>query len=367
MLVVNAPQSWRSESRFVITWTRPRAFRHRGASGGELVLPTQPREGEPMNKITAIAIDLAKHVFQVAGENAHGEVVLSERLKSRPALHKVIQTLEPPLTVAIETGPGAQAWAREIQARGVEVKILPAQHTAAHRSGNKNDANDALSILRALHDVSVHPVPVKTQEQLALQALHRARRGWRRRMTAISNQVRGLLLEQGVVMARGNLALVRKVDSTLEDATLPIPDRLRALVAELRGEWRALGERMAATDGELAVLSRTEPLARHLCPARATGPDSRRIQRWVQRCGRKGAAVRLANHNLRVVWLLLKHPGMRLCSDPAQRDTEARKGRCAASCRKRSGAAPNCSASLRSMGVSVSPGQRQLTRMFCGP
>lgn len=352
-----------------------------------------------MNKITAIAIDLAKHVFQVAGENAHGEVVLSERLKSRPALHKFIQTLEPPLTVAIETGPGAQAWAREIQARGVEVKILPAQHTAAHRSGNKNDANDALSILRALHDVSVHPVPVKTQEQLALQALHRARRGWRRRMTAISNQVRGLLLEQGVVMARGNLALVRKVDSTLEDATLPIPDRLRALVAELMGEWRALGERMAATDGELAVLSRTEPLARHLCQARgigpvistalsckalnpdrfangrqfsayfgitpsqhssgntvrlgrmsrrgdaylrsaliegahavirqirpdATDPYSRRIQRWVQRCGRKGAAVRLANHNLRVVWLLLKHPGMRLCSDPAQRDTEARE------------------------------------------
>ncbi len=352
-----------------------------------------------MNKITAIAIDLAKDVFQVAGENALGEVVQNERLKSRQAMHKFIQQLEPPLTVAIETGPGAQAWAREIQARGIVVKILPAQHTAAHRSGNKNDANDALSILRALHDVSVHPVPVKTQEQLAMQALHRARQGWRRRMTAISNQVRGLLLEQGVVIARGNLALVRKIDRTLEDAALPIPDRLRALVAELMGEWRGLGERMAAIDGELAVLSHTDPVAKHLCQVRGIGPIistamackslnpdrfgdsrqfaayfgitpgqhssgntlhlgrmsrrgdtylrsamiegahavirqirsnatdtySRRIQRWVQRCGRKGAAVRLANHNLRVVWLLLKHPEMPFCSHPAPRGTDVRE------------------------------------------
>lgn len=350
-----------------------------------------------MKKLTAIAIDLAKDVFQVAGEDARCEVIVSERLKSRQALHKFIQTLEPPLTVAIETGPGAQAWAREIQARGVEVRILPAQHTAAHRSGPKNDANDARAILRALHDVSVHPVPVKTQEQLAMQALHRARRGWRQRRTAISNQVRGLLLEQGVVIARGDPALVRKVDRTLEDATLPIPDRLRALVADLMGEWRGLGERMAAIDGELAVLSRTDPVARHLCQTRgigpliatamacksldpdrfangrqfaayfgitpsqhssgnvvrlgpmsrrgdtylrsamiegahavirqirgeATDPYSRRIQRWVQRCGRKGAAVRLANHNLRVVWWLLKHPDLPFCSNPGHRHAEA--------------------------------------------
>jgi transposase len=350
-----------------------------------------------MKKVTTVAIDLAKTVFQVAGEDARGEVILSQRLKSRRAMHRFVQALEPPLTVAIETGPGAQAWARAIQARGVAVKILPAQHTAAHRSGNKNDANDALSILRALHDVSVHAVPVKTQEQLAMQALHRARQGWRRRRTAIGNQVRGLLLEQGVVMARGDAALVGTVDRTLEDATLPIPERLRALVAELMGEWHGLGARVAALDGELAVWSRTDPVAKHLCQVRgigpiiapamvckslnpdrfansrqfaayfgitpsqhssgntlrlgrmsrrgdtylrsamiegaqavlrqirsgATDPYSRRLQRWVQRCGRKGAAVRLANHNLRVVWLLLKHPDMPFRSNPTfATDTE---------------------------------------------
>lgn len=344
-----------------------------------------------MDKITAIAIDLAKHVFQVAGENARCEVVMQKRLKSRQAMHKFVAGLEPPLTVAIETGPGAQAWAREIQRRGIEVRILPAQHTAVHRSGNKNDTRDAHAILRALHDRHVHPVPIKTPEQLSMQALHRARRGWKRRRTAIGNQVRGLLLEHGVVMAKGDAALVRTVDRTLEDATLPIPDRLRELIAELMGEWHGHRERLARIDAELATLSRADPVARHLREIRGVGsivstamackgldPErfangrqfaayfgitpsqhssgqkvrlgrmsrrgdaylrsallegahavinpirsdardlySRRIQRWVQRCGRKGAAVRLANHNLRVIWRLLKHPDMPFCSNPS--------------------------------------------------
>lgn len=344
-----------------------------------------------MNKITAIAIDLAKNVFQVAGENARCEVVLDRRLKSLRAMHRFIEGLQPPLTVAMETGPGAQAWARELQARGVSVKLLPAQHVSTHRSGNKNDARDARAILRALHDRSIHPVPVKSQEQLAMQALHRARRGWKRRRTAIGNQLRGLMLEHGVVTGKGDAALVRTVGRALEDATLPIPDRLRALMAELIGEWQGLGERIAKLDGELAVLSRTDPVSAHLRQIRGVGPViatamackgldpgrfansrqfaayfgiapsqrssgqsvrlggmsrrgdrylrsaliegahavinpirsdardpySRRIQRWVQRCGRKGAAVRLANHNLRVIWLLLKHPDTPFRSNPA--------------------------------------------------
>lgn len=335
-----------------------------------------------MNKITALAIDLAKNVFQLAGENDRGEVVLEKRLKSRQAMHRFIQALEPQLIVAIEAGPGAQAWAREMQTQGLEVRILPAQHTAAHRSGPKNDANDALSILRALHDASVHAVPIKTPEQLAMQALHRARRGWLRRMTAISNQTRGILLEQGVVIPKSVAAWRRRVARVLEDATVPLPDRLRELVAVLMGEWEGHHDRVAKLDAELERLSRTDPVASHLrqvpgigkiiatamaCkgvnPDRfansrqfaayfgitptqhssgtrirlgrmshhgdtylrsamlegalgmishvrsdATDPYSRRIQRWVRRCGRKGAAVRLANHNLRVVWVLLKHP-----------------------------------------------------------
>ncbi|MQU46344.1 IS110 family transposase, partial [Pseudomonas helleri] len=36
-------------------------------------------------------------------------------------------------------------------------------------------------------------------------------------------------------------------------------------------------------------------------------PDDRRLQRWVFRLGRKEAAVRLANRNLRIIWVLLQN------------------------------------------------------------
>jgi transposase len=36
-------------------------------------------------------------------------------------------------------------------------------------------------------------------------------------------------------------------------------------------------------------------------------PDDRRLQRWLSRLGRKEAAVRLANRNLRIIWVLLQN------------------------------------------------------------
>jgi transposase len=49
--------------------------------------------------------------------------------------------------------------------------------------------------------------------------------------------------------------------------------------------------------GSHAVLKQLRPDSEH--------PDDRRLQRWLQRLGRKGAAVRLANRNLRIAWVLL--------------------------------------------------------------
>lgn len=334
-----------------------------------------------MSKIKAIAIDLAKHVFQVAAEDARGTELWQKRLKSREAFHAFIKTLEPPLLVGVEAGLGAQAWARELQSRGLTVAVLPAQRVAEHRSGAKNDRNDARAILRAMRDTSIHPVPIKSVEQLSMQALHRARSGWVRRKTALSNQMRGLVLEHGVAIAQGDAALRRRLNTVLADASVPLPDRLRDLLADLAGEWEGLIQRIEAMTAELKTLAHSDPLAKRLqtipgvgpltatamvCKgldtsrfrnARqfaayfgmvpnqhssgqtvrlgrmsrrgdrylrsimtngaqavirfvrddATDPASRRILRWKHRHGTKGAAVRLANHNLRVIWALLQH------------------------------------------------------------
>ncbi|WP_183006584.1 transposase, partial [Pseudomonas sp. UME83] len=160
----------------------------------------KPVSATDVSVCTTVAVDLAKKVFQVAGEDAQGQLAYEQRIKSREAFQVFLQKLPEGVTVLMETGPGAQAWARLLQAQGNPVRILPAQRVAEHRSGAKNDRNDAHAILRAGRDSSIASVPVKSVAALAMQAWHRVRRGYVRRRTAMGNQIRGLLLEQGVAL-----------------------------------------------------------------------------------------------------------------------------------------------------------------------
>ena len=326
-----------------------------------------------------MVIDLAKNGFQVAGENGTGEVVFEKRLRSRQQFWTLVPGLEPGTEVLMEAGPGAQSWARMLREQGLRVRILPARRVAEHRSGSKNDRKDCLAILRAGRDRSIDPVPIKSIEALAFQALHRVRSGYQRRRTAIGNQIRGLLIEHGVVMARGPAALRARVDCILEDATVPIPDLLRELIAELWAEWQTLSTRIDAVTDRIKQAVASNATAQRLMTIRGFGPilssalvcketatdrfangrrfaayfgdvpkqnssgekvrldkmtragdayirtlaiqgaqsvlqrvpanaedrDSRRLLRWKQCHGTKGAAVRLANRNLRIAWALL--------------------------------------------------------------
>lgn len=330
-------------------------------------------------KLQVLAIDLAKDVFQVAGEDGCGKVVVEQRLRSRETFWRFVEALPAGLEVLMETGPGAQAWGRAMQARGLCVRLLPAQRVAEHRNGAKNDRKDARALLRAGHDDAIHAVPVKSVAHLTMQALHRVRSGYQRRRTAVSNQIRGFLLEHGIAVGRGDLALERKLAKVWHDGTIPVPDRLRDLLAELWAEHQALGRRLQDLNVELEAGAANDPLARRLMTVPGIGPitasalvckdlrterfanarqfaayfglvpdqhstgrtirlgrmsrrgdtyvrslaiegahavlqrvdaatpASARLWRWKQRHGSKGAAVRLANRNLRIVWSLLRH------------------------------------------------------------
>lgn len=334
-----------------------------------------------LSTCTTVAVDLAKQVLQVVGEDALGQVLYEERIKSRESFHAFLRKLPANIVVLMETGPGAQAWARQLQAQGNLARVLPAQLVADHRSGAKNDRNDALAILRAGRDTKITAVPIKSAAALAMQALHRARQGYVRRRTATSNQMRGLLMEHGVALAQGDVAISQTLPRILEDATQPLPDILRELIDELLGEWRQLGERINVLTGRLEIAANQDQTARRLMTVRGVGPiiatamlakqteperfadarqfaayfgmvpdqnssgqkvrlgkmskrgdgyirslmvqgahavlrhlrpdseqpDDRRLQRWLSRLGRKEAAVRLANRNLRIIWVLLQN------------------------------------------------------------
>ena len=54
-------------------------------------------------------------------------------------------------------------------------------------------------------------VPIKTEEQLDLQALHRVRERWVTRRTAVVNQIRSLLLERGLTLPKAGFFLTHSL------------------------------------------------------------------------------------------------------------------------------------------------------------
>ena len=72
---------------------------------------------------------------------------------------------------------------------------------------NKSDYIDAEAIPEAVGRPRMRFVPIKTDDQLDLQSLHRVRERWVMRRTAVVNQIRGLLLERGITVRKGRCHL----------------------------------------------------------------------------------------------------------------------------------------------------------------
>src|SRR5438105_8061248 len=87
-------------------------------------------------------------------------------------------------------------------------------------------------------------VPIKSDDQLDLQALHRVRERWVMRRTAVINQIRSLLLERGITLPKGRRYVDEALPRILEDAELPF----RLLLAQLKLELEQLSARIDQLD-----------------------------------------------------------------------------------------------------------------------
>src|SRR5919199_3365730 len=164
--------------------------------------PSRATEGEPSTmQLTTVGLDLAKHVFQVHGVDATGDVVLKRRLR-RGQMITFFAGLAPCL-IGMEACATAHFWARELTALGHTVRLMPAQYVKAYVKRGKNDAADAAAICEAVTPPSMRFVPVKSEGQQAALMLHRARDLPVRQRTQLINAVRGHLAEFGIVEAQG--------------------------------------------------------------------------------------------------------------------------------------------------------------------
>lgn len=199
-------------------------------------------------KVTSIGIDLAKSVFQLHGVNDLGRCVLRKKL-SRGQLLSFVAQLSPCL-IGMEACSGASFWAREFQKLGHQVRLIAPQFVKPFVKSNKNDAADAEAICEALLRPNMRFVTPKSIGQQDVQSLHRVRSRLVAARTALSNELRGLLSEYGVVLPQGIAQLRKNLASVLETAQQQERVTLvgRLLFESMLVEIRELDQKIAEMD-----------------------------------------------------------------------------------------------------------------------
>ena len=116
-----------------------------------------------MQRVATIGLDIAKSVFQVHGVDAAGQMVIRRQLKRRQVL--VFFAKLPPCLIGIEACASSHYWARELQAVGHTVRLIPPAYVKPYVKRQKNDAADAEAICEAVTRPNMRFVPIKTIEQ----------------------------------------------------------------------------------------------------------------------------------------------------------------------------------------------------------
>jgi transposase len=115
-------------------------------------------------------------------------------------------------------------------------------------------------------------VPIKTDEQLDLQAMHRVRDRLVQRRTAIINQMRGFLLERGITFAKGPANLRNHMPAILEDADENLTPRMRNLLAQLWQEWKQLETDITTISNDIERISLEDEGCQRLRQIPGIGP-----------------------------------------------------------------------------------------------
>jgi len=143
-----------------------------------------------------IGLDIAKRIFQLHSVDPKtGEI---ERLKlQRVDLADYFARLSP-VIVAMAACSSSQHWARRFSAMGHEVRLIATKFVRPFVKTNKTDAADAAAIWEAAQRPGMRFVPVKSEQQQGILALHNMRDLLVKSRTAQIHQIRAVFYEYGI-------------------------------------------------------------------------------------------------------------------------------------------------------------------------
>lgn len=223
-----------------------------------------------MQVVTAVGLDIAKSVFQVHGIDAEGKAVVQRKLKRRYVL-AFFEKL-PPCLVGIEACATSHYWARELQALGHRVRLMPPAYVRPYVKRQKNDATDAEAICEAVTRPNMRFVEAKTVEQQSCLVLHRTRHLFIRQQTSVINAIRAHLAEFGIVAPVGRTGVEQLLNVVADIKDKRIPEVARACLTALGAQLQALKAQILELDRQIRVWHRSNETSKRLDAIPGVGP-----------------------------------------------------------------------------------------------
>src|SRR5262249_49742046 len=218
-----------------------------------------------------IGIDMGKSTLHMIGLDSRHRAAREGLARTHRIEAREPATL-PPCLIGIEAGMATHYVARELTGLGHDVKQVPATYAKPFRQGHKNDFRDAHAVAEAVQRPTTRFVPAKTDEQLDLQALHRVRSRLVSERTAVINQIRGFLLERGIIVRQGLRFLRQLLPDILAKRADVLSPRIVRIVTELSGDWRRLDERIETVTDEIEALAKSDDSCRRVMTVPGIGP-----------------------------------------------------------------------------------------------
>jgi len=189
-----------------------------------------------MGAVCQVGLDIAKNSFQVHGVDKHGKELFNKKL-NRAAMLSFFANL-PSCLIGLEACGGAHYWARELAKldAGHTVRLISPRHIKPFVINNKTDAADARAICEVVGRPSTRFVNIKTVEQQDMAGWHRIRERKVKERTAMVNQIRALLLEQGIVLPQGIMHVRKQLPRIVDDLNNELSLCARDYLSDLYGE-----------------------------------------------------------------------------------------------------------------------------------
>ena len=221
-------------------------------------------------QIRSIGIDLGKTTFHLIALGSRSQVVTRKKF-CRSQLLAYTANL-PSALIGMEAGVGSHFLGRALREQGHKVRLIPAQFVRPFVKSNKNDYRDAEAIAEAVERENMRFVPIKTEDQLDLQGVHRVRDRLVARRTSVINQIRAFLLERGISFRKGPASLRRQMPEILEDAHTGLSPRMRYVLDFLWQEWKGLQLQIETLNAELEHIASSDPACVRLQQIPGVGP-----------------------------------------------------------------------------------------------